>query len=119
MNWRTERGDEIGCRNGRELSFRRMHYYMRISMLVLLITDVTIYVDQCRYSENNGRSTGHDTVGLSWNLKVHYRVEKNTRTTWLLLLKLRSFYRFRLLADFIMQSDKWYASSPSVVFPVN
>lgn len=44
-------------------------------VLVLLITDVTIYVDQCRYSEGNGLSTGHDTACLSWNLKVHYRVQ--------------------------------------------
>jgi hypothetical protein len=85
------------------LLFRRMHYYMRVSTLVLLLTNVSVYMGQSRYSEANGRLTDLDMFCLSWNLKVHYCAHKNTQhdlyhataiTETLVLLSLLSASRF-------------------------
>jgi hypothetical protein len=52
---------------------------MSVSALVLLITRVSNYMDQSRYSEANGRSASHHIFCLSRNPKVNYRVQANTQ----------------------------------------
>jgi hypothetical protein len=108
-----EHGDEdstaiTGENFSKLLTFQRMHYYMRVSMLVLLITNLTNYMNKSHYSEANSRSAVQLVVihGFRRCVTVFTRTCGMPCAKQFPLLKLQFSYRFRQPTNFIMQFNK-------------